>query len=162
MTAAMTEVDVMAAVRVAKTYGGTHALKGVSLGIRSGRVTALFGENGAGKSTLMKILAGIETPTIGSIELNGEVVEFESPREAADTGVVIIHQELSLCPNLSIQDNLFLGREIRTRVRCGRSTSTARSGQGGPGQAGGEPRSRQRGWAIYASASSSWSRSPGR
>ncbi len=116
MTAAMTEVEVMAAVGVAKTYGGTHALKGVSLGIRDGRVTALFGENGAGKSTLMKILAGIETPTIGSIQLNGEVVEFESPREAADSGVVIIHQELSLCPNLSIQDNLFLGREVHTKL----------------------------------------------
>jgi erythritol transport system ATP-binding protein len=106
---------VMSAREVTKTYGGTHALRGVSLGVAPGRVTALFGENGAGKSTLMKILAGIETPTTGQVELDGDVVEFASPRQAADHGVVIIHQELSLCPNLSIQDNLFLAREARGR-----------------------------------------------
>jgi erythritol transport system ATP-binding protein len=106
----------MAAHAVTKTYGGTHALRGVTLGVASGRVTALFGENGAGKSTLMKILAGIETPTTGQVELDGTLVEFASSREAADHGVVIIHQELSLCPNLSIQDNLFLAREQRGRL----------------------------------------------
>ena len=83
----------------------------MTLGVAPGRVTALFGENGAGKSTLMKILAGIETPTTGHVELDGEVAEFGSPRQAADQGIVIIHQELSLCPNLSIEDNLFLARE---------------------------------------------------
>ena len=105
----------MSASDVTKTYGGTHALRGVSLGFAPGRVTALFGENGAGKSTLMKILAGIATPTTGHVELDNEVVEFASPRRAADHGVVIIHQELSLCPNLSIQDNLFLAREEHDR-----------------------------------------------
>ena len=104
---------VMTADQVTKTYGGTHALRGVTLSVAPGRVTALFGENGAGKSTLMKILAGIETPTTGHVELDGTVVDFVSPRQAADQGVVIIHQELSLCPNLSIQDNLFLAREVR-------------------------------------------------
>ena len=104
---------VMSADHVTKTYGGTHALRGVTLSVAPGRVTALFGENGAGKSTLMKILAGIETPTTGRVELDGAVVDFTSPRQAADHGVVIIHQELSLCPNLSIQDNLFLAREVR-------------------------------------------------
>ena len=105
--------SVMSAREVTKTYGGTHALRGVSLGFAAGRVTALFGENGAGKSTLMKILAGIVSPTTGHVELDGEVVDFATPRQAADHGVVIIHQELSLCPNLSIQDNLFLAREER-------------------------------------------------
>ena len=62
----------MAAREVTKNYGGTHALRGVTLGVAPGRVTALFGENGAGKSTLMKILAGIETPTTGQVELDGE------------------------------------------------------------------------------------------
>ncbi len=104
---------VMAACDVVKTYGGTHALRGVSLGVAPGRVTALFGENGAGKSTLMKILSGIETTTSGRVELDGVPAQFASPRQAADQGVVIIHQELSLCPNLSIQDNLFLAREQR-------------------------------------------------
>ncbi len=106
-------VSTMTARDVTKNYGGTRALRGVTLGVAAGRVTALFGENGAGKSTLMKILSGIESPSTGHVELDGEVVDFESPRQAADHGVVIIHQELSLCPNLSIQDNLFLAREER-------------------------------------------------
>jgi erythritol transport system ATP-binding protein len=116
VTAAVTDTAVMRALDVTKTYGGTHALRGVTASVRPGRVTALFGENGAGKSTLMKILSGIESPTTGHVQLDGEVVEFASPRAAADAGVVIIHQELSLCPNLSIQDNLFLAREQRTRL----------------------------------------------
>ena len=108
--------EVLSAVDVTKNYGGTRALKGVSLTIHRGRVTALFGENGAGKSTLMKVLSGIEQPSTGHVVLDGDTVEFSSPREAADLGVVIIHQELSLCPNLSIQDNIFLAREERSRL----------------------------------------------
>ncbi|QLQ36730.2 sugar ABC transporter ATP-binding protein [Micromonospora robiginosa] len=98
-----------------KVYGGTHALTGVDFTVADGRVTALFGENGAGKSTLMKILAGIEQPSTGHIELDGTPIHPRSAREAADRGISIIHQELSLCPNLSVQDNLFLARELRTR-----------------------------------------------
>ncbi|MFI7614903.1 sugar ABC transporter ATP-binding protein [Nonomuraea terrae] len=109
MTAA--PAPVLRAVDVTKVYGGTQALKGVSLDILPGRVTVLFGENGAGKSTLMKILSAVESPTTGQVQLDGQVVEFGSARDAADRGISIIHQELSLCPNLSIQDNLFLGRE---------------------------------------------------
>ncbi|GAA4972992.1 erythritol transport system ATP-binding protein [Nonomuraea thailandensis] len=99
---------------VTKVYGGTHALKGVDFAAAPGRVTALFGENGAGKSTLMKILAGIEQPTTGHVELDGRPARLVSSRHAADLGIAIIHQELSLCPNLSITDNLFLARELRT------------------------------------------------
>lgn len=105
---------VLRAVEITKVYGGTHALRGVSLDVAPGRVTVLFGENGAGKSTLMKILSAVEPPTTGLIELDGSVVRFGSARDAADRGISIIHQELSLCANLSIEDNLFLGRE-RTR-----------------------------------------------
>ena len=107
---------VMSAVDVTKVFGGTRALRGVGLEVLPGRVTALFGENGAGKSTLMKILAGIETPTTGQVLLDGQPRHFTSAREAADAGISIIHQELSLCPNLSISDNLFLAREQRTRA----------------------------------------------
>ena len=107
---------VLSAVEVTKVFGGTRALKGVSLDIAPGRVTALFGENGAGKSTLMKVLAGIETPTTGQVLLDGQERRFDSARGAADAGISIIHQELSLCPNLSIADNLFLAREQRTRT----------------------------------------------
>ncbi|MEV0620103.1 sugar ABC transporter ATP-binding protein [Nonomuraea sp. NPDC050404] len=105
---------VLRACEVTKVYGGTHALKGVDFAVAPGRVTALFGENGAGKSTLMKILAGIEQPTTGHVELDGRPVRLRSSRQAADEGIAIIHQELSLCPNLSICDNLFLAREART------------------------------------------------
>jgi erythritol transport system ATP-binding protein len=106
---------VMRARAVSKVFGATHALRGVDFAVERGRVTALFGENGAGKSTLMKILAGIEQPTTGQIELDGAPVTLLSPRHAADAGIVIIHQELSLFPNLSISDNLFMAREQRRR-----------------------------------------------
>ncbi|GMA28760.1 sugar ABC transporter ATP-binding protein [Arenivirga flava] len=103
---------VLEAREVVKTYGGTRALKGVNFEIRRGTVTTLFGENGAGKSTLMKILSGVEQPTSGEIVLDGEPVAFASTNEARDRGISIIHQELSLAPNLSVRDNIFMGREI--------------------------------------------------
>jgi len=109
------ESDVVLSARdVVKTYGGTRALRGVNFDIHRGSVTTLFGENGAGKSTLMKILAGVETPTSGQILLDGDPVTFASTVAARDRGISIIHQELSLAPNLSVRDNLFMGREIRT------------------------------------------------
>ena len=106
---------VLSARDVVKTYGGTRALKGVNFDVHRGTVTTLFGENGAGKSTLMKILSGVEQPTSGSVLLDGEPVVFESTNHARDLGISIIHQELSLAPNLSVRDNMFLGRELRTR-----------------------------------------------
>jgi erythritol transport system ATP-binding protein len=102
---------VMRARAINKVFGATHALKGVDFAVTPGRVTALFGENGAGKSTLMKILAGIESPTTGTLELDGEPVVLDGPRDAAARGIGIIHQELSLFPNLSISDNVFMARE---------------------------------------------------
>ncbi|MDR5773110.1 sugar ABC transporter ATP-binding protein [Caballeronia sp. LP006] len=99
---------------VVKSYGGVHALKGVNFEIHRGKVTTLFGENGAGKSTLMKILSGVEKPTSGEIELDGERVAFTSSTDARNHGISIIHQELSLAPNLSVRDNVFMGRELRT------------------------------------------------
>jgi len=111
------EPDVILSARgVNKIYGGTHALRDVDFDVHAGKVTALIGENGAGKSTLMKILAGVETPTSGTILLDGREVTFASPTDAVAHGVAIIHQELSLCPNLSIQDNIFLAREERKGI----------------------------------------------
>ncbi|MGF4041772.1 sugar ABC transporter ATP-binding protein [Paenarthrobacter nitroguajacolicus] len=112
MTGPLTDEVVMRAREITKVYGATHALKGVDFDIRPGTVTVLFGENGAGKSTLMKILSGVETPTSGSLELDGEPVRLANTVEAASRGIAIIHQELSLCPNLSVRDNIFMGREI--------------------------------------------------
>ncbi|MFC7374883.1 sugar ABC transporter ATP-binding protein [Brachybacterium sp. GCM10030267] len=107
-----TDDVVLHARDIVKTYGGTRALKGVDFGVHRGQVTTLFGENGAGKSTLMKILSGVEQPTSGSIILDGQPVTFATTNDARDHGIAIIHQELSLAPNLSVRDNIFLGREI--------------------------------------------------
>lgn len=103
---------VLAGRDITKAFGATHALRGVDFEIHAGEVVALIGENGAGKSTLMKILSGVQGPTSGTIELRGEPVTFADPTEAVAHGVAIIHQELNLCPNLSVVDNIFLGREI--------------------------------------------------
>src|SRR5579871_297159 len=105
---------ILSARNIAKVYGSTHALKGVNFDIRAGKVTTLFGENGAGKSTLMKILSGVLTPTAGEIVLDGAPVVFDSAADARERGISIIHQELSLAPNLSVRDNVFMGRELRT------------------------------------------------
>ncbi|TYC78315.1 sugar ABC transporter ATP-binding protein [Stappia sp. BW2] len=111
--AAVEDEVVLAARNVAKSYGAIQALKGVNFDIHRGQVTTLFGENGAGKSTLMRILSGITTPTTGEIILDGAPITFASATEARDSGISIIHQELSLAPNLSVRDNIFMGREIR-------------------------------------------------
>ena len=106
---------VLQAVDIAKTYGVTRALKGVNFEARRGKVTVLFGENGAGKSTLMKILSGVEKPTAGQLILDGEPINLESTNDAVARGISIIHQELNLASNLSVRDNIFIGREIRGR-----------------------------------------------
>lgn len=107
---------VLQAVDIAKTYGVTRALKGVNFEVRRGKVTVLFGENGAGKSTLMKILSGVEKPTAGQLILDGEPLNLESTNDAVVRGISIIHQELNLASNLSVRDNIFIGREIRGRT----------------------------------------------
>jgi erythritol transport system ATP-binding protein len=107
---------VLQAVDIAKTYGVTRALKGVNFDVRRGKVTVLFGENGAGKSTLMKILSGVEKPTAGQLILDGEPINLESTNDAVARGISIIHQELNLASNLSVRDNIFIGREIRGRT----------------------------------------------
>jgi erythritol transport system ATP-binding protein len=104
---------VLRAIDVTKTYGGVQALKSVTFEAFRGRVNVVVGENGAGKSTLMKILSGAEQPSSGSILLDDEPVAIDSPRDASGLGIGIIHQELSLFPNMSIAENLFAGRELR-------------------------------------------------
>lgn len=103
---------VLRATDVVKTYGATRALKGVNFSIHRGQVTTLFGENGAGKSTLMKILSGVEQPTSGTLTLRGEEITLADTVDARNRGISIIHQELSLAPNLTVRDNIFMGREI--------------------------------------------------
>ncbi|MEV0720185.1 sugar ABC transporter ATP-binding protein [Asanoa sp. NPDC050611] len=102
---------------MSKSYGGVRALKDVTFTAYRGKVNVLVGENGAGKSTLMKILSGAEQPTAGEILLDGEAVRLAGPRDAMARGIGIIHQELSLFPNLSIAENMFAGRELRQARR---------------------------------------------
>ena len=102
------------ATNVSKRFPGVVALDGVSLTLGPGEVVAVVGENGAGKSTLMKILAGVYQPDAGTVELDGVPVRFSGPGEAANAGVILIHQELNLAENLTVTDNLFLGRERTT------------------------------------------------
>lgn len=107
-------VPLLSARDIVKSYGATRALKGVNFDIHRGAVTTLFGENGAGKSTLMKILSGVEKSSSGTIILDGKEVAFTGTNDARDHGISIIHQELSLAPNLSVRDNLFMGSELRS------------------------------------------------
>lgn len=102
---------ILEALAIDKVYPGVHALKGVDLKVKRGEVLAVVGENGAGKSTLMKILAGVETMSSGTIMLEGQEVRINSVDRALDLGITLVHQELNLCPNLPIADNIFLGRE---------------------------------------------------
>lgn len=96
---------------VSKSFGPTIAVNDVTFAVRPGRVHALMGENGAGKSTLMKMLAGVHQPDSGEIAIAGRKVAFANPRDALAAGVSTVFQELSLLPNLSIAENMFLGKE---------------------------------------------------
>ncbi|CAN5433661.1 sugar ABC transporter ATP-binding protein [soil metagenome] len=100
---------------IAKRYGATVALDGVDLAVRGGKVHALIGENGAGKSTLMGVLAGAVRPDAGEMCLRGARYEPGTPLDARKNGVALIHQELSLCPHLSVAENVLLGVEISHR-----------------------------------------------
>jgi erythritol transport system ATP-binding protein len=106
---------ILSARSVTKRFAGTTALSNVDFDVQQGRVHALIGENGAGKSTLVNILAGVEQPTSGSLAFAGEPARFGSPRDASRLGIAIIHQELQLFPELSIEENLFVARERLTR-----------------------------------------------
>ena len=96
---------------ISKSFGPVRVLDGIDFAVAGGEIHALIGENGAGKSTLMKILSGAHSADSGSILIDGEAVTIRSTREAEALGIAIIHQELNMIPQLSVMDNLFLGRE---------------------------------------------------
>ena len=96
---------------VAKSFGASRALDGVTLSLRGGEAHALIGENGAGKSTLMKVLSGVYRPDSGTMLLNGAPYEPRGPRAAIQSGVAMIYQELTLAPHLTVEANIMLGRE---------------------------------------------------
>ncbi len=109
----MTEIVRMTAIE--KHFPGVHALRAARFDLHHGEVHALMGENGAGKSTLMKILSGIYAPDSGSIQVAGAEVSIADPRAAQALGIGIIHQELALMPDLTVAQNIFIGREPRNR-----------------------------------------------
>ncbi len=96
---------------VTKSFGPVNVLKGVSLKAYPGKITALVGDNGAGKSTLIKGLAGVQPYDAGDVRFNGDVVHLNNPREASALGIEVVYQDLALCDNLDIVQNMFLGRE---------------------------------------------------
>ena len=105
--------DLVQMTGIEKRFPGVHALKSVQFNLRAGEVHALMGENGAGKSTLMKILSGVYQADGGTVQLDGKPAEINSPHEAQELGVSIIHQELALMQHLNVAQNIFIGREPR-------------------------------------------------
>ena len=100
---------------ISKAFGANLVLKGVSLSLQGGEICALLGENGAGKSTLMNILGGVLSADSGEILINGATVHFSTPSQSLDSGIAFIHQELSLINDLAIYENMFIGRELKTK-----------------------------------------------
>ena len=112
---------------VARRYPGVRALEQVDLELRAGEVHSLCGSNGAGKSTLVRILGGVERPDEGELRVAGQPVSFASPLEALRAGIAVVHQETHLVPQLSVAENLFLGRELRRGWRLDWSTMRERA-----------------------------------
>jgi len=104
---------ILATTGISKAFPGVKALQGVDFRLFPGEVHTLMGQNGAGKSTLINVLTGVLTPDSGTIRLGGEAVAFASPQEAEAAGVRTLYQEVNLCPNLSVAENIFAGRQPR-------------------------------------------------
>jgi ribose transport system ATP-binding protein len=104
----MSEDVVLKIVNVSKSFGATQALRGVDFDLRRGEIHAIAGENGAGKSTLMNVIDGILKPDSGEIILNGKPVEIASPARAQELGIGFVHQEIALCPDVSVAENILM------------------------------------------------------
>jgi len=118
---------VLALEGVSRSFGPIEVLHGVDLALRPGRVHALVGENGAGKSTAMKILAGYQPASAGIVRLDGETVAFGSIGEAEARGISMIHQEFNLAEQLTVEENVFLGRELRRGLLLDKAAMRART-----------------------------------
>ncbi len=111
LTTSTEKFPVIETVSLSKSFGPVQVLKGINLKIYGGAVHAIIGENGAGKSTLMKLLAGNERPSGGEIRIDGKPVSFHDPVAAEAQGIVLVHQEILLAPDLTVAQNIYLGRE---------------------------------------------------
>ena len=113
--------------RISKSFGGVRALTNAELTAEAGKIHAVMGENGAGKSTLIKILAGaVSADPDGEIRIDGLPVTIGTPAAAMGHGIAVIYQELSLSPNLTVAENIYLGREIRKGIFADRKAMQAR------------------------------------
>ncbi len=109
----MTDTPTLELRGITKSFGSVQALADVDFEVRAGEVMALVGDNGAGKSTLVKVVAGIHAPDSGEILFEGKPVHVSSPKEASRLGIEVVYQDLALCDNLDVVQNMFLGREER-------------------------------------------------
>ena len=100
---------------IVKSFGANDVLKSVDFSLKGGEVCALLGENGAGKSTLMNILGGVLQADAGTIELDGQSVQFHTPHQSLEAGIAFIHQELNLINDLPVYENMFIGRELKKK-----------------------------------------------
>lgn len=105
------DIEIIKVEGISKFFPGVQALENVDFSLRKGEIHALVGENGAGKSTLIKILTGVEQPDTGSITVDQQTVSIRSPQHAQELGISTVYQEVNLCPNLTVAENILIGRE---------------------------------------------------
>ena len=110
-----TDTNILSLRGISKTFGAVAALTDVALDVAAGQVVALVGDNGAGKSTLVKILSGVHAADAGRITFAGEEVDIPTPAAAQQLGIATVYQDLALCENLNVVENLFLGQELRRK-----------------------------------------------
>jgi D-xylose transport system ATP-binding protein len=108
----MTDTPLLELRDITKSFGSVQALDGVDFEVRQGEVMALVGDNGAGKSTLIKCIAGTHAPDAGQILFEGNEVHIHGPKDAARLGIEVVYQDLALCDNLDVVQNMYLGREL--------------------------------------------------
>jgi D-xylose transport system ATP-binding protein len=113
MTTAEATTPLLELHGISKSFGSVQALSEVEFEVRPGEVMALVGDNGAGKSTLIKCVAGTHSPDSGEIVFDGETVHIHGPKDAAKLGIEVVYQDLALCDNLDVVQNMYLGREVR-------------------------------------------------
>ena len=112
----MSDASIMKLKDIHKSFGNVDALKGVSISINKGECHCLLGDNGAGKSTFIKIMSGVHQPTTGQISINGKDTVINNHRDAIDSGIATVYQDLALIPLMSVSRNFWLGRELTKKV----------------------------------------------
>ena len=113
----MADTPLLQLRNLSKSFGSVQALTDVELDVNTGEVMALVGDNGAGKSTLVKCIAGTHTPDSGRILFEGQEVHIHGPKDAARLGIEVVYQDLALCDNLDVVQNMYLGREAHSPIQ---------------------------------------------